>query len=300
LDIKKADRRGTHLEGARRALFIALVGALLPVPLVGRSAESGRTGAGKSESCEVPAFTIAYKKLEIASEMGGVIAAVHVAKEGVAVKKGDTLVELKSDLLRANLAVSKARIASAKLQVEAYKKTLETRTNEYNRLKELHDQGVETKEKLEKAKLEMDLADLSLKNAKAQRVVYELTAKRDETLLARTLIKAPCDGRVLRIVKHTGEAVDEHGTVLILVVVEPLYVVAFVPIEDARRIKEGMKAKIVLEDGRSRECTVEGVDPVADPGSGKDRIKLVLENPGAEILAGSKGKLFFAFSTTKK
>lgn len=302
MDERSANGPVAKLKRATGALFafMTLASVLFLVSGAGHTGESARRAGDADESVEVPAFTVAYKQLQIASEMGGVIAKVHVGKEGVAVKKDETLVELRSDILQANLAVSKARIASAELQIEAYEKTLETRTREYKRLKKLADEGVESEEKLEKAKLEMDLAVLSLKNAKAQKIVYELTTKRDEALLAQTRIKAPCDGRVLRITKRTGEAVDQHDPVLILVVVEPLYVIAFVPIDTARRIKEGMKAKIILEDGRTRECIVEGVDPVADPGSGKDRVKLVLENPGAGILAGTKGKLYFALAKRKK
>jgi len=277
------------------ALLAGTIALLLLPPLV----HTGETEPATPDTYPISAFTTPSKALQIACEMGGVLAKTLV-KENTEVKKGQVMVELKSDIIKATLEVSKARIVSARLQISAYQKTLAVRKKDYNRLKGLLDQGVGSEEKVDKAKLEMDLALLNLEIAKAQQKVYELAAKKDEKILEQTLIKAPCDGRILRIVKRPGEAVELHAPVLHMVCIDPLYIIAYIPIDTVKLLSKGTKAKMELEDGRKFDCRVDVIDPVADPASGTDRVRLIMDNPGGKILAGSKGKLYFTFAKNRK
>jgi len=243
---------------------------------------------------DVTAFTTPYRQLEVATETGGVLAKVLV-DEGDRVKKGQVLVELKNDILRAQLEVSRAQIDSAKLQTEAQQTTLKTAKIAFDRQEKLFKQGVSTSEEFDKAKLEFDLAKLRVEIASSEVRVTELASERDKERLEQTYIRAPRDGEVFRILKHPGEAVEPHRPVLNMVSIDPLFVVAFAPIGTAGAIKVGMKSTLVLENlpGQSLACAVAVVDKVADAASGTYRVKLTLPNPDRALTAGSKGVVTF-------
>ncbi len=246
------------------------------------------------DALEITAFTTPVEELDIASEIAGVLSAVPV-QEGQTVRKGDVLVNLKDDLYLAQLKVSQSRVDAAAVEIAAAKKTHETRSQEHERAKKLFDQKVMSADDYGKAKLEMDVAELGIRKAEAEKKVYELNAARDDEALKQTIIRAPRDGEILRILKHPGEAVQEHAPVLKMVCTDPLYVIAYVPIGAAAGIKVGAEATVRLETGLDRplRCTVTVVDPVADAASGTCRVKLTLPNPTRTHVSGSKGTVKF-------
>lgn len=246
---------------------------------------------------EVEAFTTPFRELELASETPGILLEVHV-EEGDAVKKGQPLVELRSDILRAQLAVDQGRVESAKVLVSAAESTYKTRSNEYQRVRDLFETNVASKDEHEKAKLERELAELSLRSARTDQKVYELTVARDVAALKQTVILAPIDGDVFRILKHPGEAAEEYRPVLVIVAIDPLFVIAYVPIRVGNSIRADDKAVFALDHDRDRPltCQVAVVDRVGDAASGMCRIKLTLPNPERRIKAGSKGKAVFRLS----
>ncbi|MGD2176060.1 MAG: efflux RND transporter periplasmic adaptor subunit [Candidatus Brocadiaceae bacterium] len=243
----------------------------------------------------VEAFTAPFRDLEIASEVGGVLRAVEV-EEGERVEAGQVIARLKAETLEAQLAVSEARVDAAELEIQSARKNYEDLEREWRDVKELAEKGIEPVEKQEKARLEMELGKLSLERAQVQKRVVQLNADRDRAALARTIIRAPCDGEILRIAKRPGEAVEPLGPVARLVSLNPLYVIAqAVPIQTMGHVLVGEKAALTLEDlpDRRLECTVAVVDKVADPASGTYRVKLTLPNPDESLPSGARGKLAF-------
>jgi RND family efflux transporter MFP subunit len=248
----------------------------------------------KADVVEVVAFTAPFRELEIASETGGVLTEVHV-DEGDEVERGRVLVELKSDVLRARLAVSQARTALAALQIRARQTTSESCENEFQRCARMLGQGLLDDQRFQRAKLERDIAELNVEAAELEKRVYELEALQDRAELNQAIVRAPTDGQVFRVLKRAGEAVERHAPVLSIVCIDPLYVVTNAPISTAGRIRVGMKARLRLESLRAQplECTVAVVDRVADAASGTYRVKLSLPNPGKRITAGAKGAVTF-------
>lgn len=73
-----------------------------------------------------------------------------------------------------------------------------------------------------------------------------------EARLARTVIRAPRDGEVLRILTYPGEAIAESG-ILELGNTRQMYVVAEVYESDVRRVKVGQPATILSRNGAFNE-----------------------------------------------
>jgi len=262
------------------------------VALVGAGAGVGPAADPSADHFEVVAFTTPFRELQVACETSGVLARVHV-EEGQKVAKDDLLAELKGGVQRAQLALSRARVDFAELQIMACQATHATRQTEYERVLRLFEQKISSAEERDKAKLDMELAKLELENALAEKKIYELMAERDDEALKQTVIRAPRGGEVYRIFKHAGEAVEPRDPVLSMVCIDPLYVVAHLPISTAGQVQVGANAAFLLE-GQTHlplPCTVTVVDKVADAASGTYRVKLTLPNPAGEIMAGAKGTL---------
>jgi RND family efflux transporter MFP subunit len=166
---------------------------------------------------------------------------------------------------------------------------------EYERAQQLFEKKVGSQEDRDKAKLDMDLAQVSIENAKGQKKVYELTVARDQDDLKRMMIRAPFAGDVFRIMNRAGEAALEQRPVVKMVCVDPLYVIAYPTIATKEQVHVGMKAVLALENapGKRFPCTVSIVDVAADASSGTYRVKLTLPNPDGKITAGSRGTVTF-------
>jgi RND family efflux transporter MFP subunit len=238
-----------------------------------------------------------YRELDVASEIGGVLAAVRV-EEGEEVREGQVLVQFKDEVLQARLAVSEERVKAAKVDIAAQKASFDILNTEHERTKSLTEKGVMTDKDLNRAKLEMELARFKLESATAAQRVYELTAAFDKTGVDQTIVCAPIAGQVFRVLKRAGEAVEPQNPVIKMVSVDPLYVIGYAPIATSGRIRVGMKATLTLENMADRrfETTVEVVDKVADAASGTYRVKLRLPNPDRTITAGAKGTVTFNLS----
>jgi len=248
---------------------------------------------GGPDIVDVDAFTLPYRDLEIAADVGGVVAVVEV-EEGELVEEKQVLVRFKSDVLEAQVAYQRTRVASAAVQVHAEETRRQVAVREYERMAGLFEQEVIPERDYTQAELEKDLADWRVAAAKAALTASEAAAAMEEKRLEQTIVRAPIAGQILRIAKRPGEAVEVYNPILQMVSLDPLYVIANVPIETFGRIRPGMTA--VLDVAHLKEplaCEVVVVDNVADVGSGLYRVKLTLPNPDGAVTAGALGKLRF-------
>jgi HlyD family secretion protein len=86
-------------------------------------------------------------------------------------------------------------------------------------------------------------ARLATKAAQSTVVVREAELRRARLALDRSTIKAPMDGRILRIAKRPGELIDLHG-ILEMGDVSSMYAIAEVYETDISRVKKGQKATV--------------------------------------------------------
>ena len=290
---------------------------------------------GETESLELEAYTEPSRQVEVSCSRGGVIAKVLV-EEGRRVKKGDVIVELVADVERAQYEVSKAALAAADAKIEAaqasvesanatialkkailekYKKTQEVAKTEFDRIKDLFEQGTVAATDHDQAELNLRLAELDVQageldirlaevnvklreldvtQAQDNRSISELSSKQYQALLSQMTIKAPGDGEILELHKHEGEAVEEHAPLLKLVNVDRLdVIVQSVSLAVVGRIKEGMQGTFAAKglDGVDATCEVFLVDAVADKASETVRIKARIDNADGKMPAGVQGVL---------
>ncbi len=203
--------------------------------------------------------------IDLASPVSGVIASIRVDR-GEAVKKGDTLVTLRSEEEQALVNLYRAEVAFSKQTIK--------------RNDELYQQDLISAQERDELALKRDLAKLQLNTARVK-----LRLKR---------IDSPIDGVVLEKMMDPGEYVHELP-VLKIASLDPLNVEAVLPSEMFGSVNTGMQAELFLEEpvNATHHAEVTVVDRVIDAASATFGVRLKLSNSGHEIPAGIKCRLRF-------
>lgn len=161
----------------------------------------------------------ADKQAYISSEEGGKIKSILKVK-GSYVSKGETLIIMENDVLKANLEAAKAQYDMAE--------------NNFVRQEKIFNEKVTSELTYLNSKYERDVAKAN----------YELIKARYE----RTFIKAPFAGIVDEKLQEIGENVVPGQPILSLVQANRIKVVAGVPESYIGDVKQGGKVKIEFED----------------------------------------------------
>lgn len=203
--------------------------------------------------------------IDLASPVPGVISRIKVDK-GHRVKKGNTVVYLRSEVEQALVNLNKAEVEFSKITI--------TRNDE------LYQQNLISPQERDEIALKSDLARLELATAEAR--------------LQQKRINSPISGVVLERLMDPGEYVNDLP-ILKIASLDPLYVEVVLPRELFGSIKPGMKAEVGMEEpvGGIRIAKVSVVDQVIDAASGTFGVRLLLPNKKNRIPAGLKCKIRF-------
>ncbi len=189
------------------------------------------------------------------------------AEEGMEVRKGDVLVQLRND--------------REKLDVKLSQKVID--------LKRFIAQG---QEKLFKEKMGSEEKALE---ARTELEAAEVTLEAKQVALDEKTVRAPMDGVVVKKYKESGEAVDRTEKLLDIINYDQVYIEFFVKPELRRMLKTSDTVKVRVADLDNAEFAgkIEFIDPRNEAGSGFIRVKVLLENPQHQIKPGMKSNAEF-------
>jgi len=218
--------------------------------LQSRPPEGIVSGNGRIESVQV----------DIASKYAGRVEKI-LAREGDLVKPGQVVAQMNTDELEADLARGKAKIAEGeetKNQIKAEILEKESRLKfaqqQYERDKSLFSRRVISREEMEQAQSQRDIAAASLDASKAKLQTSEKSieaaqaeVKRIEAQIADSTLTSPVEGRVLYRLAEEGEVLAAGGKVFTLINLGDIYMEIFLPAQDAARIPIGADARIVVD-----------------------------------------------------
>ncbi len=227
-----------------------------PAPLVVVAAAEERQMA---ETVTVPGSVVSRNDSEIAAEIGGV--AATVAEIGSFVEAGGVIAEIDPELL----ALDMRRAEAAVKRLEARVKFLE---NEVERLEALAGKGSATRQKLDQARSERDMARQDLAEAK----VHQERAALD---LANAKVTTPFPGRVVARLVEPGEYIERGRPVARVVDTSALEVVAQIPIASVSSLKEGDQVSIEGPGG-TVTAFVRALVPVGDQVSRSAELRAAL------------------------
>jgi RND family efflux transporter MFP subunit len=193
-----------------------------------------------------------YETTSLISAEGAGLVEVAVAREGDLVKKGAAMVRLNTELLDRDIDVKLAEVARIELRISLAEKNSQRLASLYAK------EGVS--EKLYEDAL------YAYQDSLKEKQIVELELQKLLLNLAKSVIKAPYDGLVLRKYVDAGDWIQPGKQLLQLGATSELFVK--VPIAETllRFVEFGAKVAVELPAfNRKLQGVVEGVEPLADP-----------------------------------
>ena len=257
-------------------------------------------------------------RIEVGTTLLGIVSGVEV-EEGSRVAAGDLLVTLEDDELRASVAAAEAAVEQARLSVESVRRAgspVAREGLEQARLEmELAEQRVERLERLLRSgavtSTELDEARFRLDATRSRRRQAELTARdrssagseyrlglaslgqsranlaAAESRLARSRVRAPADGTILRRAAEPGDVV-QPGQVLLVLAREGRTRIS-VPIDERNigGLALGQPARVAAEAFADQPfaAQVDFIAPAVDADRGTVEVRLGVDAPPAVLRA---------------
>lgn len=231
---------------------------LTATPTVARS--DGPNGNG-----QVEAITRPSRDGTLSFVQPGEIAKVLV-KVGDTVKAGQLLVQLDDAVEQAQLKQLKAeaedvtRVAAAEAQLAQKKLDLQ-------KVEMAAAGNAATKMEVEHGKLEVLIGELSLNLAKHNLRQANRQYEQTKLQLDRMKMTSPIDGKVEVVFIEEGESVDQLEDVIRVVQIDPLWIDAPVPLEQARALRIGDTAKVIFPGNVEGSGKVVHIASIADAAS---------------------------------
>jgi len=202
---------------------------------------------------------VAVRGVTVSAEVVGTIRALGF-DSGVAVRRGQVLVQLDTSVEEAQLASARAEAALVRLNLE--------------RTRDLHrGQAV--------AQAELDAAEARAKQAEAAAAALEAA-------IARKTIRAPFDGRVAIRQVELGQVVAPGTPIASIQSVDPMYADFWLPQQALAEVRPGQKVKVRTDTfpGASWEGAIAAVNSEVDPASRNVRIRARLPNADGRLRPG--------------
>lgn len=189
-------------------------------------------------------------KVDVSSELSGVIRSVHVDFNAV-VRKGDLLAELDTTRLIASVENSRARLSAARAAVRDGLVTQEERQTTYERRKSLADRNAASAQDVDAAKAAYERAVVAVEVARANVEMAEAQLRVDEINLSRARIVSPIDGVVLMRKVDPGQTVASslQAPVLFTIAedIKRMEIQVDVDEADVGRVKEAQSAEFSVD-----------------------------------------------------
>jgi multidrug efflux pump subunit AcrA (membrane-fusion protein) len=244
------------------------IGAIALLPVLARAETSTEIGN------TLPAD---LKPIELRFKSAGIIAKVNV-KEGDVIKSGQVLFEQDDSEERDELDILK--LDATDIRVQAQKVNAEAKKAEYDRIKQIHDQGAQNDLELVKAEAEWKLAKLTITQEEQDLTVKNAKVKKQQGVIDRMKLKSPVDGVAQMVDAHVGEMIDPSKPAAITIVRNnPLLVEVILPTAASQKLQLGRALRVSYDRKNWKDAKVSYLAPMADVGSGLQKVHLSLENP---------------------
>ncbi len=222
-----------------------------------------------TETFTLPARVQARDDLTLSAEVAGTVIKTPV-REGMRVVQGQVLIEIDSDVIRA--------------QLERETENVAVLTVRRDRLQRLAAEGLVSQQELDDVNNGLTAAQTALEQARIQ--------------LNKTILRSPIDGMVDRRLVDAGEYVDPGKPLLRLVSVEQLEVIADVPEKDVGFLKPGQQVTItpaIIHGDQAEPLTavIEYIAFVADEVSRTYHTRMLIEQPDGILRPGMIARATF-------
>lgn len=215
-------------------------------------------GTVESTVANTRAGTIkACQRAKMSPSSGGQISVLHFA-EGQSVEKGDVLLELWNDDLKAQVGLSQSSVNAARDQARAACVHADVLKKTADRMARLKANAHVSTEQYDQAQAEASVALAQCEAGRANGSVAEAQLSVARAQLERTILYAPFDGVIAKINGELNEYVTPSPvgvqTPPVIDLIAPGCFLVEAPIDevDAPKVAVGMEARITLDAWRGR------------------------------------------------
>lgn len=211
-------------------------------------------------------------------------------------KKGQALVSLNSDIIKAQYEVAKSK-AESKGRIMAAQAERDQQNHRYSLVTSIGSNSAERK----KEYAILQTKEGNLVAAKEDANISRLEAMRIRAELNQRVLNSPIEGYVIKVTKDAGEPVGQGRSdpnqadyLVRIVQISTLKATAFLPYKAVRHIKIGDKLTVASSDTEEEwrtEGKVEFVSPIIDAATGTVEVRVVIENYEMTYKSGVPAKI---------
>ncbi len=310
-------RRRRWRWGLLTAVAVAIGAAVLKpkVPEVQTVSVAQTTPSVQYQQLTASGFVVAQRRAAVASKATGRLMELNV-REGSRVKAGELLARLDASDVQASLQVAQAAVGQAQAlaaQGQALVRQAQVELGnaeaEFERTRQLREQGFVSPQALDAAQRRLDAARASVASAQAGAAQSQASITQARAQLGvqqvnqgYTEIRAPFDGVVLAKNANVGDlitpfsnAAGSQGAVLTLADLSTLEVEADVSEGSLAKVTQGMPVEITLDalPGQRFRGQVASIVPTVDRAKATVMTKVKFETLGDRSLPEMSAKVLF-------
>ncbi len=231
--------------------------------------------AGPVQAASFESFLEPAHQADLIPANRDVIQKIHV-REGEVVKKGQLLVSLAADTLRARLQAATI-MAEASGRIDSAQVMLKLRQQQLDDLTRLAQSGNVRAKELDRARADLAIARAELQTMQEERRIRVAEQEQIRAQIAEKEVRSPIDGIVTHLSKEEGELTGTSDQDILVTVVQehPLQAVFHLPADAASTLRQGQEVPIGIDEAAGTVSgRIEFISPVTNPESGTIRIKV--------------------------
>ena len=234
---------------------------------------------GSLPNDSIEAITRASKDPTLSFVRAGRIAQVMVNK-GDVVQVGQVLVQQDDAAEQVQLEQLQAE-AEDTTRIKAAQADLDQKKVDLKKFEDAKKKGVATDLEVEHARLDVTIAELSLKLAQFNHGQDKRKYTEAKIQVERMKLISPIAGKVEKLLVQQGESVEGLEDVVQVVTIDPLWIDVPMPLDKTKGIKSGQIAGIEFSgsSGAVRNGKIIHIAAVADAASGTLTIRVEVPNP---------------------
>lgn len=282
---------GAHDAGAQdagaQAVPAQAAGAARPAPAL--------EALTKRASCLIEANSV----IKLAAATQGTIARMAVER-GDSLKAGDIVAQLESEVEQTMLEAAELR-SNSEATIKGRKAELVLATGKLARVRELAKRTVTSQQALDTAIAEAEVATQAYEQAKFERELAAVEARRMRATIERRVVRSPVTGVVTKVEQRVGEFADPAKPLAEIAENHVLRVEVYLPVEAYPLVSPGMTAEIQVQEPIRvvRLAKVQTKDAQIDAASSLFQLSLRLENGARDIPAGLRCAIRFVEAEAK-
>jgi HlyD family secretion protein len=229
----------------RLVVIIGIVVLVIAVPLIQARVSGGVTVKVRTEKVaprSIQASVLASGRLvyeqqaKLTTEEIGRVTAIYV-EEGDRVKKGQLVLQIDDQRLRAAVEQNQAAAHVQEIAIERQKLQVENLRTQFERTKGLHERKLIDDDKFETASKNLDIAVVDLQSSRASLAQFQAQLSQANDHLSKTSVYAPLDGTVTSLDIKVGETAISSSTNIpgsnLMTIADPDTMLAEVNVDEA-------------------------------------------------------------------